>query len=115
MQVNFVEVFHINGPKTDFAHFTFPLSLCCHDEEASAFPCIMNNYLPKNSKTMKIKLSKQQVEEILANPEKAQEIGIKTNDPWWVIVLKVLAYLIGLLLAGVATTSCAVAAAIYLT
>ena len=63
---------------------------------------------------MKIKLSKEQVEEILANPEKAQEIGIKTNDPWWVIVLKVLAYLIGLLLAGVATTSCAVAAAVHL-
>lgn len=64
---------------------------------------------------MKIKLSKEQVDEILANPEKAQEIGIKTNDPWWVIVLKVLAYLIGLLLAGAATTSCAAAAAVYLT
>jgi len=59
---------------------------------------------------MKIKLTKAQIEEILANPEKAQEIGIKANDPWWVIVLKVLAYLIGLLLAGAATTSCAVAA-----
>ena len=56
---------------------------------------------------MKIKLTKQQIEEIIANPEKAQEIGIKTTDPWWVIVLKVLAYLIGLLLAGVVTTSCA--------
>ena len=64
---------------------------------------------------MKIKLTKQQVEEILANPEKAQEVGINTNDPWWVIVLKVLAYLIGLLLAGAATASGAVAAAIYLT
>ena len=59
---------------------------------------------------MKIKLSKEQVEEILANPEVAQEVGIKTSDPWWVIVLKVLAYLIGLLLAGAATTSCAAAA-----
>jgi len=59
---------------------------------------------------MKIKLTKQQIEEILADPEKAQEIGIKTTDPWWVIVLKVLAYLIGLLLAGAATTSCAAAA-----
>lgn len=59
---------------------------------------------------MKIKLTKAQVEEILANPEKAQEIGIKTSDPWRVIVLKVLAYLIGLLLAGAATTSCAAAA-----
>lgn len=58
---------------------------------------------------MKIKLTKAQIEEILANPEKAQEIGIKTSDPWWVIVLKVLAYLIGLLLGGAVTTSCAAA------
>lgn len=55
---------------------------------------------------MKIKLTKAQIEEILADPEKAQEIGIKTNDPWWVIVLKIVAYAIGLILAGVATTSC---------
>ena len=59
---------------------------------------------------MKVKISKQQIEEILADPEKAQEIGVKVTDPWWVIVLKVLAYLIGLLLAGAATTSCAAAA-----
>ena len=59
---------------------------------------------------MKIKLSKAQIEEILANPEKAHEAGIKTNDPWWVIVLKVIAYLIGLILAGAVTTSCAAAA-----
>lgn len=58
---------------------------------------------------MKIKLTKAQIEEVLANPEKAQEAGIKTNDPWWVIVLKVLAYLIGLLLGGAVTTSCAAA------
>ena len=55
---------------------------------------------------MKVKLTKGQIEEILANPEKAQEIGIQTSDPWWVIALKVLAYLIGLLLGG-AVTSCA--------
>ena len=55
---------------------------------------------------MKVKLSKQQIEAILADPEKAQEAGVKTNDPWWVIVLKVLAYAIGLILAGAATTSC---------
>ena len=35
------------------------------------------------------------------------EAGVKTNNPWWVIVLKVLAYLIGLLLGGIVTTSCA--------
>ena len=58
---------------------------------------------------MKIKLSKAQIDEILANPEKAHEAGIKTNDPWWVIVLKVIAYLIGLILAGTVTTSCAAA------
>lgn len=63
---------------------------------------------------MKIKLTKAQIEEILADPEKAQEIGIKTSDPWWVIVLKVLAYLIGLLLAGAVTTSCAAAACAFM-
>lgn len=56
---------------------------------------------------MKIKLSKQQIENIVSDPEKAQEAGVKTNDPRWVIVLKVLAYLIGLLLGGAVTTSCA--------
>ena len=66
----------------------------------------------KNLIKMKIKLTKEQIEKILADPEKAQEAGIQTNDPWWVIVLKVLAYLIGLLLAGAATTSCAAAAGI---
>lgn len=54
---------------------------------------------------MKIKLSKQQIDSILDDPEKAREAGVKTNDPWWVIALKVLAYLIGLLLGG-AVTSC---------
>lgn len=63
---------------------------------------------------MKLKLTKKQIDEILSDPEKAQEIGIKTNDPWWVIVLKVLAYLIGLLLAGVATTGGAAAAVIHI-
>ena len=55
---------------------------------------------------MKIKLTKQQIENIVADPDKAQEAGVKTNDPWWVIVLKVVAYLIGLLLSGPLTTSC---------
>lgn len=52
---------------------------------------------------MKIKLSKQQIDSILDDPEKAREAGVKTNDPWWVIALKVLAYLIGLLLGGAAS------------
>lgn len=59
---------------------------------------------------MKVKLTKDQINEILNDPEKAQAAEIKVSDPWWVIVLKVLAYLIGLLLAGAATTSCAAAA-----
>lgn len=56
---------------------------------------------------MKIKLSQEQIESILEDPIKAQEAGIKTKDPWWVIVLKVIAYIIGLLLGGAVTTSCA--------
>ena len=54
---------------------------------------------------MKIKLSKEQIERILEDPEKAQEAGVKTNDPWWVIVLKVIAYIIGLFLGGAAISS----------
>lgn len=56
---------------------------------------------------MKVKVSKEQVQKILQDPEAAQKSGIKVNDPWWVIVLKVASYLIGLILAGAATTSCA--------
>ncbi len=56
---------------------------------------------------MKIKLTKRQIENIVADPEKAQEIGVRINGPWWIIVLKVLAYVIGLLLGGAVTTSCA--------
>ena len=56
---------------------------------------------------MKIKLKKEQIDEIVNDPQKAKEAGIKITDPWWVIVLKVLAYIIGLLLGGAITTSCA--------
>lgn len=56
---------------------------------------------------MKIKLKKEQIDEIINDPEKAQEAGIKANDPWWIIVLKIVAYVVGLILAGVVTTSCA--------
>jgi len=54
---------------------------------------------------MKIKLTEEQINGILEDPKKAHEAGVKVNDPWWVIVLKVLAYIIGLLIAGVGTTS----------
>jgi len=56
---------------------------------------------------MKIKLTKKQIENIIADPDKAQEAGVMANDPWWVIVLKVIAYVIGLILGGAVTTSCA--------
>lgn len=56
---------------------------------------------------MKIKLKKEQIDEIINDPEKAQEAGIKANNPWWIIVLKIVAYVVGLILAGVVTTSCA--------
>lgn len=56
---------------------------------------------------MKIKLSQEQIENIVNDPVKAQQAGLRVNDPWWIVVLKVIAYLIGLLLGGVVTTSCA--------
>lgn len=49
---------------------------------------------------MKIKLSHEEITKILSDPIKAKKVGVKVSDPWWVIVLKVLAYAIGLLLAG---------------
>jgi hypothetical protein len=55
---------------------------------------------------MKIKLTKKQINDIVEDPQKAHEAGVRATDPWWVIVLKVLAYIIGLVLAGAATTSC---------
>ena len=55
---------------------------------------------------MKVKVSKEQIQRILDNPEEAQKAGVKVSDPWWVIVLKVVAYAIGLVLAGAVTTSC---------
>lgn len=63
---------------------------------------------------MKVKLSQKQIEEILADPEAVKLSGVKVSDPWWVIVLKVIAYVIGLILAGAATTSCAHVVAISL-
>lgn len=56
---------------------------------------------------MKIKLTQKQIQEILNDPEKVIKAGIKTSDPWWVILLKIIAYAIGLILGGTITTSCA--------
>lgn len=52
---------------------------------------------------MKINLTKQQIEKLAENPNSKVEVG----DPWWVIVLKVIAYLAGLLLAGYGTAHAA--------
>lgn len=41
------------------------------------------------------------------DPNASQDSAVKTKVPWWVIVLKVIAYIIGLILGGVVTTSCA--------
>jgi hypothetical protein len=56
---------------------------------------------------MKVKLNKEQIEAIIADPEKAKAAGVKANDPWWVIVLKVISYIIGLILGGAVTNGCA--------
>ncbi len=56
---------------------------------------------------MKVKLTEEQINDIVSDPVKAQEAGVKAKDPWWVIVLKVLTYVIGLILGGAVTTSCA--------
>lgn len=52
---------------------------------------------------MKIKLTKEQIEKIAENPDSKVEI----SDPWFIIVLKVIAYLAGLLLAGYGTAAAA--------
>lgn len=52
---------------------------------------------------MKVKLSKEQIEAIVADPAAAAAAKVKVSDPWWIIVLKVVAYAIGLLLAGSCT------------
>ena len=66
--------------------------------------CIRNQ---NKSVIMKVKVSKEQIQKILDDPQAAQNAKISVSDPWWVIALKVAAYLIGLILAGAATTSCA--------
>lgn len=55
---------------------------------------------------MKVKLTKQQIEKILADPEQSENAKIKVSDPWWLIVVKVISYICGLIMAGAATASC---------
>lgn len=52
---------------------------------------------------MKVKLTKAQIENLAKNPDSKVDI----DDPWWVIVLKVIVYAAGLLLAGVGTAEAA--------
>lgn len=49
---------------------------------------------------MKVRLTKAQIEALAKNPDTNVEVG----DPWWLIVVKVLAYICGLILAGYGTT-----------
>lgn len=53
---------------------------------------------------MKVKLTKEQVQQVVDDPVAAESAKIKVSDPWWVIALKVVAYLIGILLAGSCTS-----------
>lgn len=55
---------------------------------------------------MKVKVSKEEIQRIMDNPSEAEKAKVKVTDPWWVIALKVVSYLIGLVLAGAATASC---------
>ncbi len=57
----------------------------------------------KNYATMKVKLTKAQIEKLAQNPDSKVDV----DDPWWVIVLKVIVYAAGLLLAGVGTVEAA--------
>lgn len=36
------------------------------------------------------------------------KLELKQNDPWWVILLKVIAYAIGLIIGGIGTVNAAV-------
>lgn len=37
-------------------------------------------------------------------PDNAQASAVKTKDPWWVLFLKVLSYIISIILGGVVTS-----------
>ncbi len=57
----------------------------------------------ENHKRMKVKLTKSQIAKLAENPDSKVEL----SDPWWVIVLKVIVYVSGLILAGIGTTEAA--------
>lgn len=52
---------------------------------------------------MKVKLTKEQIQKLAEDPN----TKVNVDDPWWIIALKVTAYLIGLILAGMGTVQAA--------
>lgn len=56
---------------------------------------------------MKVKISRDEIMRVVNDPEQSQMAKVNISDPWWVIALKVIAYLIGLILAGGATAAAA--------
>ena len=40
---------------------------------------------------MKVKLTKEQIQQVVDDPVAAESAKIKVSDPWWVIALKVVA------------------------
>ena len=69
----------------------------------------------KTTTTMKIKLTTEQIKDIVNDPEKAAA-SISVKDPWWMIALKVLKYVCELLIAagaGYLAVSCSRAAGFY--
>lgn len=52
---------------------------------------------------MKVKLTTEQIKKLAQDPASKVEV----SDPWWVIVLKVIIYAAGLLLAGIGTVEAA--------
>lgn len=65
---------------------------------------------------MKVKLTAEQIKDIVNDPEKAAAAGVSVKDPWWMIVLKVLKYVCELLIAagaGYLAVSCSRAVGIY--
>ncbi len=64
----------------------------------------------------KVKLTKEQIDSIVKDPEQAAAAGISVKDPWWLIALKVLKYICELLIAagaGYLAVSCTRAAGLY--
>ena len=54
---------------------------------------------------MKAKLTREQIEDIVKDPERAQA-GITVKDPWWLIVLKVVTFASYAAGAGYLAVSC---------